>query len=345
MKLSWIGAFVVALLVAGLSGCASVFVRAWTWNGPPSTEQKVKALAFDVVTMPVQLPFWIAVGVGAGLDKLDRSIEDSSWQSKRNGLHRKFLKDSAKMQNVAPEFCSKGLPLGLVYADGAIPLSEKFLVAQVMQYFAYVRPMGPIGGDEELAALLHRKEWTEEGLRAVAPQLYLGRRHYPAPDYVTLAYLSNPKTPPDIVAAFAEHPSFKYRKADGYCRTMRDEISTNIIAHMEKSLPKGRKTIEEEPDAPEHNFLVFLRHWTSEYFEQDATWRVGGGMWDLCAVGSPVEPCNLTIGDTRANIVELYGDKEFGGWDGKSKYIGGIGAVVSIRFLGGCPLILSETGV
>lgn len=131
MKLSWIGAFVVALLVAGLSGCASVFVRAWTWNGPPSTERKVKALAFDVVTMPVQLPFWIAVGVGAGLDKLDRSIEDSSWQSKRNGLHRKFLKDSAKMQNVAPEFCSKGLPLGLVYADGAIPLSEKFLVANL----------------------------------------------------------------------------------------------------------------------------------------------------------------------------------------------------------------------
>lgn len=328
MKLSWIGAFVVALLVAGLSGCASVFVRAWTWNGPPSTEQKVKALAFDVVTMPVQLPFWIAVGVGAGLDKLDRSIEDSSWQFKRNGLHRKFLKDSAKMQNVAPEFCSKGLPLGLVYADGAIPLSEKFLVAQVMQYFAYVRPMWPIGGDDELAALLHRKEWTEEGLRAVAPQLYLGRRHYPAPDYVTLAYLSNPKTPPDIVAAFAEHPSFKYRKADGYCRTMRDEISTNIIAHMEKPLPKGGEAIEEETDTPEHNFLVFLRHWTSEYFEQDATWRVGGGMWDLCAVGTPVKPCNLTIGDTRANIVELYGDKEFGGWDGKSKYLGGIGAVV-----------------
>lgn len=51
MKRSWIGAFVVALLVAGLSGCASAFVRAWTWNGPPSTEQKVKALAFDVVTI------------------------------------------------------------------------------------------------------------------------------------------------------------------------------------------------------------------------------------------------------------------------------------------------------
>jgi len=232
------------------------------------------------------------------------------------------------MQNAAPEFSFRGLSLGLVYVDEAIPLTEKFLVSQVMQYFAYVRGMGPIGGDDELAALLHRKEWTEEGLRAVAPQFYLGRRHYPAPDYVTLAYLSNPKTPPDIVAAFAEHPSFKYRKEDGYCKTMQDEISTNIIAHMEKSLLKDSKTNEEEPDTPEYQFRVFLRHWTSEYFEPDATWRGGGGMWDLCAVGTPVEPCNLTIGDTRANIAELYGDKEFGGWDGKSKYQGGIGAVV-----------------
>ena len=329
MKRLWIVVFAAAILAAGLSGCASVFVRAWAWNGPPSTGQKVKALAFDVVTIPVQIPFWIAVGIGTGLDKLSHGIEDHSWQSKRNGLHEKFLKDPAKMQDAAPEFCSKGLPLGLVYADEAIPLSEKFLVSQVMQYFAYVRRMGfTIGGDVELAALLHRKEWTEEGLRAVAPQLYLGRRHYPAPDYVTLAYLSNPKTPPDIVAAFAEHPSFKYRTVDHYCKTMRDEISTNIIAHMEKPLPKGGEAIEEEPDTPEYGFLVFLRHWTGQYFEQDANWRVGGGMWDLCAVGTPAGPCNLTIGGTRADIVELYGDKKSGGWDGKSKYIGGIGAVV-----------------
>jgi len=146
MKRSWIDAFVVVLLVAGLSGCASVFVRAWTWNGAPSTGQKVRALAFDVVTMPVQIPFWIAVGIGTGLDKLSYGIEDNSWRSKRNGLHGKFLKDPAKMQNVAPEFCSKGLSLGLVYADEVIPLSEKFLVAQVMQYFAYVRPMGLLAG-------------------------------------------------------------------------------------------------------------------------------------------------------------------------------------------------------
>lgn len=328
MKRSRIVAFIVAMLAVGFCGCASVFVRMWTWDGTPSTGQKVEAFAFDVVTMPVQLPFWIAVGVGSGLDKLNSSIEDRSWQSRRKELHGEFLKDPAKMQNAVPEFSPKGLPLGLVYADEAIPLSEKFLVSQVMQYFAYVRHMVLIGGDDEMAALLHRKEWTEEGLRAIAPQLYLGRRHYPAPDYVTLAYLSNPKTPPDIVAAFAKHPSFMYRKAAGYCKTMRDEISTNIIAHMEKPLPKDCKAIEEEPDTPEYNFLVFLRHWTSEYFEQDATWRVGGGMWDLCAVGTPVKPCVLTICDVRAKIVELYGDRKSGDWDGKSKYIGGVGAVV-----------------
>ena len=328
MKHSSIGIIITALLPIGFGGCASVLVRFNTWNGTPSVGQKVGAAAFDVVTMPVQLPFWITVGVGAGLEKLDRSIEDSSWQSKRKDLHAKSMKDPAKMQDVAPEFRFKGMSLGMVYADEAIPLSEKFLVTQVMQYFAYVRNMGHVGGDDELAALLHRKEWTDEGLRAIAPQFYLGRRHYPAPDYVTLAYLSNPKTPPDIVAAFSEHPSFKYRKADGYCKTMRDEISTNIIAHMEKSVPTGSKTIEEEPDTPEYQFLLFLRHWTWQYFEQEATWSVGGGMWDLCAVGTPVKPCNLMIGDTRAKIAELYGDRKFGGWDGASKYMGGIGAVV-----------------
>lgn len=329
MRRSCIVIFAVALLAAGLGGCASIFVRAWTWNGSPSAGQKASALAFDVVTLPVQIPFWIAVGLGTGMDKLSHGIEDSSWQFKRNELHGKFLKDPAKMQDVVPEFCSKGMSLGLVYADEAIPLSEKFLVAQVMQYFTYVRRMGfTIGGDVELAALLHRKEWTEEGLRAIAPQFYLGRSHYPAPDYVTLAYLSNPKTPPDIVAAFAEHPSFKYRNVDHYCKTMRDEILTNIVAHMEKPLPKDSKTIEEEPESPEYCFLVFLRHWTNEDFEPDAAWRVGGGMLDLCAVGTLVEPCSLVIGDTRAKIVELYGDKMSGGWEGKSKYVGGIGAVV-----------------
>ena len=81
MKLSWIGAFVVALLVAGLSGCASVFVRVWTWNGPPSTEQKVKALAFDVVTMPVQLPACLVCGRYCQLRPTQEVNSISWWMS------------------------------------------------------------------------------------------------------------------------------------------------------------------------------------------------------------------------------------------------------------------------
>ena len=135
-----------------------------------------------------------------------------------------------------------------------------------------------------------------------------------APDYVTLAYLSNPKTPPDIIDAFAKHPSFKYRKVDYYCTTMRNEISTNIIAHVEAPLPGGVN--EEEPDTPEYRFLLFLRNWTGQWFEGEADWRVGGGMWNLCAVGTPVKSCNLMICDEKAKIVELYGDKKFGDWDG-----------------------------
>jgi len=93
-------------------------------------------------------------------------------------------------------------------------------------------------------------------------------------------------------------------------------------------LPDKDEVKEEEPDTPEYRFLLFLRNWTGQYFEGEADWRVGGGMWNLCAVGTPVKPCNLLICDAMAKIVELYGDKKFGDWDGTSRYIGGIGAVV-----------------
>ena len=316
--------------LASVSGCFSALSGlSGINNGGPSAGSKVGAAALDVVTLPVQLPLWLLVGIGAGIDNINHSVEDRSWEAKRNALHAQFVKDPVKMQNsISPEFQFKGLALGKVYADESIPLSEEFLVKNVMQYFSYVRCMGPIRGDDEFAALLHRKEWTENGLRAIAPQIYLGRRHYPAPDYVTLAYLSNPKTPRDVIDVFAKHPSFKYRKYDGYCKTMLNEINTNIIAHLEKPLPHIVEVNEEEPDTPEYHFLLFLRNWTGQYFEGEADWRVGGGMWDLCAVGTPVEPCNLMICDAKAKIVELYGDRKSGGWDGTSRYIGGIGAVV-----------------
>jgi len=331
MKRYWIIASAGMSILFGLasvSGCFSALSGlGGINNGGPSAGRKIGAATLDVVTLPVQLPLWLLVGIGAGIDSLDHSIEDNSWEAERNALHAQFVKDPAKMQNaISPKFQFKGLALGKVYADESIPLSEEFLVKNVMLYFSYVRCTGPIRGDDELAALLHRKEWTENGLRAIAPQIYLGRRHCPAPDYVTLAYLSNPKTPPDIIDAFAKHPSFKYRKVDYYCTTMRNEISTNIIAHVEAPLPGGVN--EEEPDTPEYRFLLFLRNWTGQWFEGEADWRVGGGMWNLCAVGTPVKSCNLMICDEKAKIVELYGDKKFGDWDGTSRYTGVIGAVV-----------------
>ena len=180
--------------LASVSGCFSALSGlSGINNGGPSTGSKVGAAALDVVTLPVQLPLWLLVGIGAGIDNINHSVEDRSWEAERNALHAQFVKDPAKMQNaISPKFQFKGLALGEVYADESIPLSEEFLFKNVMQYFSYVRCMGPIRGDDEFAALLHRKEWTENGLRAIAPQIYLGRRHYPAPDYVTLAYLSNP---------------------------------------------------------------------------------------------------------------------------------------------------------
>ncbi len=326
MKCSWIGIFVMLSMMT--VGCASAFVRLNTWNGPPSTEQKVHAAVFDVVTMPVQLPFWIVVGMGSGAERLSNGVKDHSWRIKRNRLYEKFRKDPGKMQEIfTPECTYNGLALGMVYADQSIPLSEEFLVAQVMQYFSSVRFMASANCDDELAALLYRKEWTANGLRAIAPQLYLGRTHYPAPDYVTLAYLSNPNTPIDVVAAFAKHPSFKYRKAENYCKVMRDEISTNVVARMEKPILGDGNAIEES-DATTCRFLSFLRCLIGRRFDGEADWRVGGGTGDLCAVGTPHEPCSLMIDDVKVKVVELYGDKTFGAWDGTSRYLGDIGAVV-----------------
>ena len=333
MKRYWIIVSAWMSILFGLvsvSGCFSALSGlSGINNGGPSTGSKVGAAALDVVTLPVQLPLWLLVGIGAGIDNINHSVKDRSWESERNDLHAQFVKDPVKMQNsVFPAFQFKGLVLGKVYADESIPLSEEFLVKNVMQYYAYVRGMGPIRGDDEFAALLHRKEWTENGLRAIAPQIYLGRRHYPAPDYVTLAYLSNPKTPRDVIDVFARHPSFKYRKVDDYCKTMVNEINTNIIAHLEKPLPDRAESKKEELDTPEKRFLAFLRSWMGKSFEGEASWRVGGGIWNVCAVGTLAKPRNLTICDAKAKIVELSGDKRSGDWDGKSRYTGAIGAVV-----------------
>ena len=333
MKRYWIivsAGMSILLGLASVSGCFSALSDlSGINNGGPSAGTKVGAAALDIVTLPVQLPLWLLAGIGAGIDNINRSVEDRSWEAKRNALHAQFVKDPVKMQDsISPEFRFKGLALGKVYADESIPLSEEFIVKNVMQYFSYVRCMGPIRGDDEFAALLHRKEWTENGLRAIAPQIYLGRRHYPAPDYVTLAYLSNPKTPRDVIDVFARHPSFKYRKVDDYCKTMVNEINTNIIAHLEKPLPDRAGSNKEEPDIPEKRFLAFLRNWMGKPFEGEASWRVGGGIWDVCAVGTLDKPRNLTICDAKAKIVELYGDRRSGDWDGGSRYAGAIGAVV-----------------
>lgn len=319
----------VVLAVCGLGGCFSMLAGlSGINNGGPSTGDKVAGAALDVVTMPVQLPFWILVGIGAGLEKLDRSVEDSAWQSKRQSIHSLFAKDPAAIHSTAPEFTPKGPAMGLVYQDEAIPLSEEFLVASVMRYYSYVRRMSPIPGDDEMAALMLRKEWTPDGLRAVASQIYLGRRHYPAPDYVALAYLSNPKTPPDVIDAFMKHPSFKYRTVEHYAKTMRDEIATNIVAKMERPTRPAEDGTEEEPDTPESQFHRFLGNNLGAFHEGKAAWRVGGGMWDLCAVGVPSKPWNLLIGDTPARVVELYGDRPNREWTGADEYNGAIGAVV-----------------
>lgn len=319
----------VVLAACGLGGCFSILAGlSGINNGGPSTGDKVAGAALDIVTMPVQLPFWILVGIGAGLEKLDRSVEDCAWQSKRQAIHSLFAKDPAAIHSTAPEFTSKGPAMGLVYQDEAIPLSEEFLVASVMQYYSYVRRMSPIPGDEEMAALMHRKEWTPDGLRAVAAQIYLGRRHYPAPDYVTLAYLSNPKTPPDVIDAFVKHPSFKYRTVEHYVKAMRDEIATNIVARMAKPAPP-MESEEYEDDSPEAHIAGFLRNNLAHIYEGKATWRVGGGMWDLCAVGTPAVEWKLRIvDDAVASVVELYSDRPDREWNGAASYNGLVGAIV-----------------
>lgn len=313
----------------GSGGCFSM-LQDIGGKGGPSTSDKIAAATMDFVTMPIQLPFWLAIGIAATLDGISNVAADSEWELKRNRQHTRFRENPEAMQSLeGPALDSKGLVNGKVYVDAAIPLKESFLVSQVMHYFSFVRGgMICFAKQEELAALMLRKEWTENGLRAVAAQFYLGRRQYPAPDYFTLAYLSNPKTPVDIIEFFRESPSFKYRKQLHYCKTMRNEITTNILSRIDRAKPECGDVIKEDPGLPEYNFLQFLRNVLGHRFEPEATWSVGGGMWNLCAVGVPVAPSKLRIGDTTAKLVELYGNKKFNGWDEKSRYDGPVGAVV-----------------
>lgn len=227
-----------------------------------------------------------------------------------------------KMQSVS----YWGPSLGLVYADEAIPLSERFLVTQVMRY--YMGRDYDIGGDDEMSALMMRREWTPDSLRAIAPQIYLGHRHSPPPCHVTLAYLANSNTPRDIVEAFAAHPGFYYRETDWYVEMMRDEIETNILSRLDGHPPPRSPASDAGPDDPESQFMAFLATWNGTQAVRDATWRAYGGTPPRhVATGILEKPCVLRIGDVDARIVECHGDRESTRWDGKSEYNGGIGAV------------------
>lgn len=316
----------IAILSVCSGGCFSCLLDFGSaWKGGSSAGDKVVAATFDVVTMPVQLPFWIVVGLGYGLSDISRNLEVSSWESKRKEMHAKFLKDPVKMQQVAPEFSHRGASFGLVYMDEAIPLSENFLVEQVVRYYTFAH-----GGwldkdeEEEIAALMHRRDWTSEGLRAIAPLVYFGRSCYPPPDYVALAYLSNPRTPRDIVENFARHPNFLYRNAKRYCPVMRDEIMTNILAHVEagSSAAEGSSQV----DASARDFGEFLKGWLGRSYGREADWRTGGGMWDPCAVGTPRVREEFVLGGVRAGIVELYGAKPED-WSDGSEFRGAVGAM------------------
>ena len=313
----------IALCVLPVVGCFTVVSEfAGGWDGEPSTGQKVEAAVLDVVTIPVQLPFWLAVGIGTGCDSLVRGVEERSWQSKRERAHAEFRANPVMMQNASPQFSWRGTTLGEVYADESIPLSETFLVAQIMQYFAFERHIGAgQQGATDLAALMSRNDWTPEALRAVAPQFYLGRRHFSTPDPVLLAYIANPKTPQDVVDAFLAHPNFKLRDRESYCDGIRKAI-----------LETGRvKSDTEKPidwDAIDEPFSQFLSSWLWHPFEGKAQWRIGGGMWDVCAVGVPEHPITPTINDISFKIAELYGDREFPKWDGDAPFNGVVSAMV-----------------
>jgi len=121
------------LFVRGFGCFSRLSNLSGTNNCGLSTGTKIAVIALDVVTMPLQLPLWLIVGIGVGINNLNHFIENRSWEAERNALYAQFVKDSVKMQDaISPKFQFKGLLLGKVYADESIPLSEEFLVKNIM---------------------------------------------------------------------------------------------------------------------------------------------------------------------------------------------------------------------
>ena len=319
--------FVVAgVLSVGICGCLSIGLASNSaWTGGPTNAAAATALVADVVTLPVQLPYWILVGLDDGFTSLNRYLDDRSWESKRRRLHAKFRKDPVKMEATEPEFGWRGASLGMVYADESIPLSEKFLIAHAMKYLSFTRFGIPIGKYGEIAALMRRREWTAEALRAIAPQFSLGRSTG-LPAEVLLAYLSNPQTPRTVVENFAKFPSFKYRNNETYCKTLRNEITTNILAQVTAGVSNSQSSAGDSVGVHEVLFGECLRDWLGKSYARKAHWSKGGDQ-NLYVVGVPQCREEILIAGIRARIVALQGDSAAAKWKENTEFRGAVEAM------------------
>ena len=285
------GMVIVLMAMLLLSGCFSMFTcYCGGWNGGPSTGSRIVAGTLDVATAPVQLVVFGPFLLGEGISSLVQSAEERNWRKDREKALETAKASPFGQWMQRPDaggFSWRGSRYGLVYADESIPLSERFMVSHVLQCLAVDR-IYAFGGENDLVALLSRGDWTSDALRSLAPQIRMNRNRE-----VREAYLSNPKTPPDVVAAFRDRAA-----------------SVRMV----------------RPDTAD-----CLERWFGSPCAAQAKWSIGGGMWDLCAVGTLDAPADVSCGAARGHVVQVYGYRRndpAGEWKGDEPFGGAVGAVV-----------------
>lgn len=280
-------AFGLVSLLLAASGCFSVLSRI---GGSPSTSGAIVAGTLDVVTAPIQLPFWIVLAADQGIGCANRAMSEAAFARDRKKALNEVRANPALLETSPIEYRCEGTRYGLAYADPTVTFSERALVTHALQYQSRSRSycISP-SNTADMVALMRRSEWTPAALEALAPQIYQS-----SPNAVYAAYLNHPQLPRRVYDAFMRQPNFRFREDPVHRKWALKDLPPHPFAGVEGV----------GVDADTNAVSVVLRAF-GDVGDRSAVWRIGG-MWNSCAIGALKAPEAFDGPDYRGRVVEIY---------------------------------------
>jgi len=286
----------LTLFLAMVTGCFGYVTHKgglnWNYAHEPTVTHRMVAATMDVVTMPVQAPFFAICGLGLGLEALDKKLQALEHASEREEALQEARSQPKLLESAQARYSCEGTRLGATYHDLSIPFSEKALVTQALQYQGRTRGylVSP-SNEADMVALMRRPEWTPRALEAMATQFYLSFDR----GKVYNAYLEHPNLPSHVRESLSRQPTF---------REWRGWNGANLKKREGESRPGGTTNGVEGGESPAAKLVRTSFGNSSDYA---VTWRIGGD-WSVCAIGALKHPVAFTGAGYQGRVTEIYVD-------------------------------------